>query len=697
MLERMSLAKRVTLGFSVVIAVVVALASVAMIVNWRLTSSFEEYRRIAAQNIVLVSYLEDLLDARVSDFAYRQVSTEDNAQGVLSNLAEITGSTDGREAFAEYPELLAEIDALQAGAERYSATFARTVELEQRQRAEAATLATLGTEARTILSEVHSGVATNGLGPFAIEAGGNALQSLLLARLYVQRFLTTNEAVDLETAKSHLGALRSAGRTLTIALTGRDVLQGQAEDALAKMAAFEASLDKVAAILAERNGLRTEEMDALVGAVTDRIDATQARVQEIQGDVDVMATTLLDRTRLLVPLGAVLGLAVSVLMAVLIGRSATRGLRTLGATTRRLADGDVDVDVQGTEHAHELGQMARALLVFRNNEVERRAAQAAADQANAAQERVVAALSSSLERLAGGDLTARVEGDFPAEFAGLQGNFNQTIHRLNGTISEVVDTANWLSENALALGDATTQLSRRNENQAAAIEETSASSNTLSESVKETASRAAQAKSFAGNTRERSGHGARTVEDTTKAMDRIRLSSEKISDIITLIEDVAFQTNLLALNAGVEAARAGEAGRGFAVVASEVGALSQRSADAVSEIRGIIETAAEDVASGVSMVGEAGKAIREVGQMVDQIATLIGEISDAATEQSENLLATNASVKQIDTMTQENAAMSEETAATAKRLADGAESLLKLTTQFRTSTPGFTNRAHMVA
>jgi methyl-accepting chemotaxis protein len=290
---------------------------------------------------------------------------------------------------------------------------------------------------------------------------------------------------------------------------------------------------------------------------------------------------------------------------------------------------------------------------------------------------------TSLESLADGDLTVRLKEDFPPEFADLKLNFNRTMEQLEATISQVVETANWLNENVALVGDATTQLSRRNENQAAAIEETSAASSALSNSVQETSAHAMKARTFAGNTRQSAANGAKTVEDTTRAMDRIQASSEKISAIIGLIEDVAFQTNLLALNAGVEAARAGDAGRGFAVVASEVGALSRRSAEAVSEIREIISQALEDVSAGVETVGQAGVSIREIGDMVDQISTLIEDISDATTEQSDSLSSTNASVKQIDAMTQENAAMSEETAATARSLADGAKSLLDVTAQFK--------------
>ncbi|MFW5654404.1 MAG: methyl-accepting chemotaxis protein [Roseicyclus sp.] len=694
-LDRLSLTKRLSLGFSFVIAAVIALAAVATFVNWRLTTTFHGYKDTAEKNTVLVSNLADLLEARIANEAYRRDATEENASEVMSNLAEITDA-DGA-VFEEYPDLLAEITAVQAAASEYGMTFLRTVEIQDQLEAELAGMRDLGSDARLTLTEVHSGVASNGLSAYAIEAAGNSIQSLLLSLLYAEQFVLTGDAAALETAKDHLGTLRSVGRTLTVALMGREVLLGQAQAALDGMAAFEASLDQAAALIAERDRLRGEVMDVLSASAIDRIDLARANVQAMQSQSGASSEALLNRTRVLVPAGALVALVLSVLIAVLTGRSATRALGALGATTRRLADGDVDVDVNGTQHDHELGRMARALVVFKNNEIERRAAQQAADAAHAAQERVVALLSASLERLAGGDLSARLEGEIPPEFAALQTNFNRTMERLNETISEVVETANWLSENAAALGDATTQLSRRNENQAAAIEETSAAATTLAGSVKETAARAAQAKTFAATTRERSGHGARTVEDTTHAMDRIRTSSESISDIISMIEDVAFQTNLLALNAGVEAARAGDAGRGFAVVASEVGALSRRSAEAVSEIRRIIEKAAEDVASGVETVGQAGTSIREIGDMVDQIAALIGEISDASNEQSESLLATNASVKQIDSMTQENAAMSEETAATAKRLADGAESLLKLTAQFRTTAAAQGDNARLVA
>jgi methyl-accepting chemotaxis protein len=697
MLERLSLAKRIGLGFSFVIGVVVLFALAVTVVNWRVGTSFEDYRNTANQTSVLNAYLEDLLEARLAAIAYRQADTDENAAEVASNLAEITQSTAGQSAFADYPDLLTDIDALQSTAAEYADTFQQTVTLQEQRHVEVAAITTSGTAARRTLSDVHADVATNGMGAAAIHAAGTALQELLLARLYAERFLLTNELEALEQAKHHMEQLRRSGRVLTIALVERDVLRGQTETALAQMAEFEAAIDRVAALIVERNRLRGEVMDSIGASVTARIDTTLEQVLQRQAQSGLAGQRLLDRTQLMLPIATLLCVFASVAIAYVIGRSTTRAINGLGASTRRLADGDVDLEIQGTEHDHELGNMAKALVVFRNNEVERRSVQAAAEAAHARQKDVVAEVSSRLESLANGDLTVRINSDFPVEFADLKLNFNRTMDRLDATISQVVETANWLNENIELVGDATTQLSRRNENQAAAIEETSAASNTLSNSVKETSSHAMKAKTFAGNTRQSAANGAKTVEDTTRAMDRIQASSEKISAIIGLIEDVAFQTNLLALNAGVEAARAGDAGRGFAVVASEVGALSRRSAEAVSEIREIISQAAEDVAAGVQTVGQAGISIREIGDMVDEISTLIEEISDAASEQSDSLLSTNASVKQIDTMTQENAAMSEETAATAKSLSDGARSLLDVTGQFNTNTARSSNAGRLVA
>jgi len=697
MLEQLSLAKRIALGLAFTIGVIVVFAISVTVVSRILTASIEDYQTNTNQAILLNEYLEDLLEGQVAALAYRQNDTDAHARDVISNLAEITDTAGGDEAFLRDPELAAEVEALKTAASNYSDAFSQTVDLQQGRHDQVAILTTLGQEARVALSDIHTAIARNGLGSAAIEAAGGVVQELLLARLYTERFLLTNDPAALATAKDHLGTLARNGRVLSVALISRDEMRTTVEAALQQMVEFESALDRVAEIIFERNRLQTEVMDATGASINSRIDAALDRVYGVQTASADASQALLTWTQVLLPIMTIVAVGIAGLFAVLIGRSTKASLTQLSTSTRRLAEGDVDLSIPGTELDHEIGDVARALEIFKTNEIERRRSQCVIERNTETQKQVVASLSSGLESLADGDLTIRLEGEFPPEFATVQSNFNQTLDQLNATISEVVETANWISENAGVLGEATDQLSRRNENQAAAIEETSAAATTLSNSVKETASKATTAKSFAGDTRQSAVKGASTVEDTTRAMNRIQASSEKISSIIGLIEDVSFQTNLLALNAGVEAARAGEAGRGFAVVASEVGALSQRSSAAVSDIREIIEQAAIDVATGVETVGQAGSSINEISNMVDQIASLIGEISEAAEEQADSLQSTNGSVKQIDQMTQQNAAMSEETAATAKTLANGAESLLKVTRQFTTTAVGRDASGQLVA
>jgi methyl-accepting chemotaxis protein len=637
MLDRLSLTKRISLGFAFVINAIVALAIMVTFVTWRLGAAVEQYRVTANQTIALNDYLEDLLEARLAALAYRQVDSEENAAAVASNLAEITQSTAGQQAFADFPDLLAEIEALQAAAAEYDATFRRTVELQEQRHVEVDAIATLGQEARTTLSEVHGGVMTNGLGTSAIEAAGSLIEAVLLSRLYAERFLLTNEDAALSTARDHLATVRRNGRILTVALTGRDVLLAKTGEALQDMQEFESALDRVSGIVFERNRLRGEVMDSIGATVTARIDSSLDQVQDLQAQTGLAAQTLLSRTKVLLPAATVLCVIAAIAIAYLIGRSAASAIDALGTSTRRLADGDIDVPIEGTEHDHELGQMARALVVFKENEIERRSAQAAAEASHQAQQRVVAAVSASLESLADGDLTVRLKEDFPPEFADLKRNFNRTMEQLSETISQVVETANWISDNvAQILGDATDQLSRRNENQAAAIEETSAASTTLSGSVKETSSRAMQARTFAGNDPGTRGAGRedRRGHDTGHGPDPGVVREDRghhRPDRGCGVPDEP---------AGAECRRGGRAGRRCRAWLRRRG-LGGRGP--VAQVRRSRERNPRDHraggrgrASGVETVKQAGASIREIGEMVDQISTLIEEISDAASEQSDS-------------------------------------------------------------
>ncbi|MFZ5709521.1 MAG: methyl-accepting chemotaxis protein [Pseudomonadota bacterium] len=300
-----------------------------------------------------------------------------------------------------------------------------------------------------------------------------------------------------------------------------------------------------------------------------------------------------------------------------------------------------------------------------------------------AQRRVVDRLRVALSALAEGDLTSRIDDAFDADYETLRADFNAAVERLSQAIAAVVDNAQSIRGEVKEISNAASDLSRRTEKQAATLEQTAAALDQLTSSVKSAAEGAAEANRVVADARQSAEASGTVVQQTVSAMAEISSSSERISKIISVIDDIAFQTNLLALNAGVEAARAGEAGRGFAVVASEVRALAQRSSDAAREINDLIAASSIQVRKGVALVGQAGDALKGIVSSVGNIAARVSEIAASAREQSVGLAEINSAVNQLDQVTQQNAAMFEETSAASHALAREAEALTETTGRFR--------------
>jgi methyl-accepting chemotaxis protein len=275
------------------------------------------------------------------------------------------------------------------------------------------------------------------------------------------------------------------------------------------------------------------------------------------------------------------------------------------------------------------------------------------------QQPVVDVLSVGLQNLAAGNLQDALSEEFGGNYETLRGDFNRTLDKLNGTIAQVVDTAETIRTRSTEISSASEDLSRRTENQAATLEETAAALDELTSSVKSAAKGAREVENIVRQARREAEESGAVVS----AMTEIERSSDQISQIIGVIDDIAFQTNLLALNAGVEAARAGDAGKGFAVVASEVRALAQRSSAAAEEIKTLIGTSTQHVGRGVDQVGRAGKALASIVNRVAHISTLVSDIAAGASEQSTGLAEINIGVTQLDQVTQQNAAMVKESTA----------------------------------
>jgi methyl-accepting chemotaxis protein len=422
----------------------------------------------------------------------------------------------------------------------------------------------------------------------------------------------------------------------------------------------------------------------------------------------------------------IIGATISTMVA---RRGIVSPIRSLTQAMTRLANGEMNDLGIDANRRDEIGAMARAVEVFRTNALamdELKAQEAALHRSSSDLQSSISAVVASavagdfsgridrdygnedlnrfsagvnqlvesvdeavtevrrvIAALADADLTQSMEGRFQGAFAELQTNVNTTMVRLRGTMNNVRGAAGTINNNSAELSSAANDLSKRTEQQAAALEETAAALDEITATVRAASSRATEARDMVHETKQSAAKSGEIVRSAVTAMGRIEESSTKISQIIGVIDEIAFQTNLLALNAGVEAARAGEAGRGFAVVAQEVRELAQRSANAAKEIKTLISASAAEVEGGVSLVRSTGSALVEIEGLVNRVNEHVESIATAAREQATALAEINSSVNHMDQMTQKNAAMVEETTAASETLAEESRQLQQILASFR--------------
>ena len=311
------------------------------------------------------------------------------------------------------------------------------------------------------------------------------------------------------------------------------------------------------------------------------------------------------------------------------------------------------------------------------------AAEAARKAGEEEQQRVVQQVGDVLQRLSQGDMTVRIEANFEGGYAAIKQNFNAAVDSLREALLTIDGTMAPLHNGANEIASASNDLSKRTEQQAASLEETAAALDQVTATVKTSAAGAREASSVAASAKSEAETSGEVVKQAVVAMAAIEQSSGKITEIIGVIDEIAFQTNLLALNAGVEAARAGDAGRGFAVVAQEVRALAQRSAEAAKEIKGLISSSRDQVEKGVRFVGATGESLTGLVGRVAQIDKLISEIARSSEEQATGLAQVNTAVNDMDKVTQQNAAMVEEATAAAAQLQGRTEDLAQAVAKFQ--------------
>ncbi|MCY4335489.1 MAG: methyl-accepting chemotaxis protein [Litoreibacter sp.] len=495
----------------------------------------------------------------------------------------------------------------------------------------------------------------------------------------------------LGTILSDAQILGNSGELFLADSTGRALNDSRFEnrfstlDSLPDTAQMQTALTGESRYFSSTTGVNGETVVAMTSSFTVPSGATWSIILE-KDRAEALSVVNQMRLKSIIELAVIA--AVLSLIVWFAARSVIQRINRLAQDMDQIAAEDYELTVEGQGKNDEIGDIAKTLANLLNRLKEGAAAKVREKETQAQNTKVVETLSAVLKDLANGDFRNTVEEPFPEEHAKLRISINEAITSLSAVIQSVRMTSENVGEGSSSISASAADLSRRTEEQAATLSETATSLEQITSSVTEATDSVDQIERTVLKASNKAEESGAVVTDTINTMSEIKSSSDQISQIISVIDDIAFQTNLLALNAGVEAARAGDAGRGFAVVASEVRALAQRSSEAAREIKELIDTSSDHVSRGVDMVGRTGEALSDTVSEVREISEMIKNVAASSRAQSKTLIQINEGMARLDNATQQNAAMSEENTAAAQVLQSEADRLLSDVGQFKTAMQG---------
>ena len=720
MLSSWSISRRIFVGFSVVITLILVLASISYVSTSRLGDSFGSFKKLAAGNVLVGNLVEDLFEARFAAVKYRSSASVTAAADVNASLDEITAEVANmRTVFADQPELLKIFEGTLADLERYRGGFARSIELGG-QIAEA--LEVLDQSVDTSISSIDE-LLSAGFGA----GDGNAIKTwtgiqrkMLRARNHLVEFLATGEEAELSLGLDLLNAAVATAQDAHASAFGAETTD-----------AIGAIIEQLRSVLSAANelsalGIELDEVNTgVLDVVGPQLQGQYEKLQELSvARLDKNASEGADVISAITT--TVLGVAVftvvlSAILALVIGRSISGAVVGMTGAMEKLADGQLDTDLPDSKSQNELGRMAGALVVFRDNarsvarlNEERAEAERLAEQQRVAMMRDLskafgdvvssasagdfsarvstdfddpslaelatsvntlvatvddgfAQISAVMGEVAEGRLDTKMHGTYSGAFEELQNNINATIDQLGTFVSRIAGTSDRIKDGASEISTNASALAGRTDEQAAAIEEINATMANIAEASTDNTRMASELSDQAGDAASQAERGRDVAEAAADAMRRLETGSSKIGEIVGVIDSIAFQTNLLALNAAVEAARAGEAGKGFAVVASEVRTLAQRSSEAAADIRRVIDDSSSQVAEGVARVAETKTALADIVTAIQSVSSAGQDITGASDQQTASSREIAQAISEMDDLTQQNSSMAVNSANSARK------------------------------
>ena len=731
-MSNLSVKLRIWGGYGLVLAFLVVVAVLGYFALQKIGGNVDEYARVSDNTVRVLTVDRNVAGLRRNVLLFTGGNGDERALGRIRDLEaalrkDIVDATTATRN-AERKALLQELGSL---FEQYAANFEKVVDLTARRKAAVESrMNPLGAGIRQTLTEIGTTAFQDGKFENAARVG-MAQEALLLARLNAIRFVGTPDQKLVETVHTKFRDFNDRINDLLPRLVipaNIERTKQAIEDGKRYIAAFE-DVAKISLEMDRIVGKENAEIATHIGILAGKLRQSQlGNMQELGTETLDTVTSQQKTSSGLSVLAIVLGLG----FAFLVARSIIGPIHAMTAAMGRLAQGDLGVDIPARSNKDEIGAMAKAVQVFKDNaiekkrmdeaererlESERRAAEAQRLREQAIGQEIAAlidavskgnltsridlagkdgfykTMSEGINRLtdtvqgtiadiarvlgalAEGDLNQRITKEYQGAFDKLKTDVNATSAKLGEIVGQISEATEAISQASAEVSSGSADLAERTEQQASSLEETAASMEELGATVRTSAENAQRANKMAGNARGAAEQGGVVAGSAIDAMKQIADASRKITDIIGVIDEIAFQTNLLALNAAVEAARAGDAGKGFAVVAQEVRVLAQRSAQASKEIKTLILNSDNQVQNGVELVKKAGDSLDGIAKGVQQVAALIGEIAMASQEQASALDEINSAVASMDEMTQKNAALVEETTAAAQSMSGQASDL----------------------